>query len=102
MCPPVSGSKTAAASSAPLERQQNVFALKHCITHTPFSAFSVPFPFSHPLPLSPTDPQSLTPRHRLTTVLTLPCALSFWLRASAMVKKHKTHLRIWTEKEASS
>lgn len=53
--PCVSGSNAAAASSAPLEREQHVIATKHCIKHSPFSIFSVSFPVSHPLPLFPTD-----------------------------------------------
>lgn len=101
-CPHVSGSKTTADSSAPLEREQQAFTPKHCIMHSPFSALSVPLPFPHPLPLSPTDLQLLTPTHRLTTARTLPSSISLWLRASAMVEKHKAHLRIWNEKEESS
>lgn len=84
---PVSSSKAAA-----LEKQQHAFARKHCIMHSPFSSFSVPFFFSHPWPLLPTDPQSPTPTHRLTTGLTLPWSFSFWLSTSAMVRKHKVHL----------
>lgn len=85
MCPFGSGSKAAAASSVPLERDQDVFVSQHHITHSRFSPVSVLFPFSYPLPLSPTDPQPLSLMHRLTTELTLPWSLSFQIRDPDMV-----------------
>lgn len=84
LCPPVSGSKAAAASSAPLEREQQAFAPKRCITRSPLSTFFCSlFP---PLCL-PGSPQWLTPPRSLPAVLMLPWSFSFWLRASAVVEK---------------
>lgn len=101
MCPFSSGSKAAAASPVPLEKDQHAFVPQHHIMHSPFSLVSVPFPFSYPLPLSPTDPQPLS-HTDLQQSLHCPGVSASGSEFLTWSKEHKVHLMIWTEKDESS